>query len=55
MVRLAVLTFAALALACTNEARTPSIATLDRRFEPLRADFDADAGHVRLLAILSPT
>ncbi len=28
---------------------------LDARFEPLRAAFDGDAAHVRVLAILSPT
>ncbi|MBI2892740.1 MAG: hypothetical protein HYY06_04260 [Deltaproteobacteria bacterium] len=53
MVRLAAVTL--VALGCSSEPQGASIATLDHDFEPLRAAFDADAGRVRLLAILSPT
>jgi len=41
--------------ACSTERADESLATLDARFEPVRAAFDADAAHVRILAVLSPT
>jgi hypothetical protein len=47
-----------LAVACSGsrqEATDGALPALDGHFEPLRAAFDADADHVRLLAILSPT
>lgn len=46
--------YLALLAAVTGCAGEP-VPILDARFEPLRATFDGDAGHVRLLAILSPT
>jgi hypothetical protein len=38
--------------AASASVRVPA---LDQRFEPLVADFDAAAGKVRVLALLSPT
>jgi len=36
-------------------ARTQPYATLDDAAEPLKARFNADAGHVRVMMLVAPT
>jgi hypothetical protein len=44
------------AAACRQTApAAPALRGLDEGFEPLRAQFNADASRVRVLALLSPT
>lgn len=42
-------------LACAHAAPISKLQTLDPSFESLRRRFNADASHVRVLALLSPT
>lgn len=53
--RLIVLAVLLAIAACRHAPAPPKLAVLDGQFEPLRALFNADASHVRVLALLSPT
>lgn len=45
----------AAALAASSQAPAPALSILGKELEPLRADFNRDAGRVRLLLLLDPT
>ncbi len=52
---LLVLTAALLAAATPTRTQDAAYPELDQQLEPLRAQFNADAGKVRLLLIMDPT
>ena len=45
----------AAALAGWSQAPAPALPGLEKEFAPLRADFNRDAGRVRLVLLLDPT
>jgi len=43
------------ALGASSQAPAPALPSLEKEFAPLRADFNRDAGRVRLVLLLDPT
>ena len=43
------------ALGASSQAPAPALPGLEKEFAPLRADFNRDAGRVRLVLLLDPT